>query len=170
MAEITRMAELDHLTGLLNRRAFNRDAQKKRDEIKRYGSSAYLLLLDIDFFKKVNDTYGHLAGDEVLRSVAKTLAARFRSTDTVGRYGGEEFCVLMPAIGEASAISIAEDIRKSIEQLSVRFEDKTIRVTISIGMAEMTPDQDMAALIADADAALYKAKETGRNRVVFYRG
>ena len=126
-------------------------------------------MLDIDFFKKVNDTYGHLAGDEVLCSVAKILTTRFRNTDIVGRYGGEEFCVLMPSVSEESAKNIAEECRELIGRTSTTFMDKTIRVTISIGMAELTPDQSLNTVFANADTALYKAKEGGRNRVVVYR-
>jgi diguanylate cyclase (GGDEF)-like protein len=168
MDEITQLAEHDGLTNLLNRRSFCRDAEKKCAEILRYGGKAFLMMLDIDHFKKVNDTYGHLAGDEVLRSVSKTLSKRFRKTDLVGRYGGEEFCVFLLMLSEEKAIELAEECRRQIENLSIPFEDKTIRVTVSIGIAEFLPSQEQAltALISRADAALYEAKSSGRNRVV----
>jgi diguanylate cyclase (GGDEF)-like protein len=168
MDEITRMAEHDGLTNLLNRRSFCRDAEKKCDEILRYGGNAFLMMLDIDFFKNVNDTYGHLAGDEVLRSVSRTLQQRFRKTDMVGRYGGEEFCVFLFSTNRENAVEIAEGYRRQIENLMIPFEDKTIRVTISIGIAEFPSarEQTLMALIARADAALYAAKSGGRNRVV----
>jgi diguanylate cyclase (GGDEF)-like protein len=168
MDEITQMAEHDGLTNLLNRRSFCRDAEKKCDEILRYGGKAFLMMLDIDFFKKVNDTYGHLAGDEVLRSVSRTLLQRFRKTDTVGRYGGEEFCVFLLLPSREKAAEMAEECRRQVENLSIPFEDKTIRVTVSIGIAEFLPgrDQTLTALISRADAALYEAKSRGRNRVV----
>jgi diguanylate cyclase (GGDEF)-like protein len=168
MDEITQLAEHDALTNLLNRRSFCRDAGKKCDEILRYGGKAFLMMLDIDYFKKVNDTYGHLAGDEVLRSVSRTLQQRFRKTDMVARYGGEEFCVFLFMPSEEKAFEIAEECRQQIENLPIPFEGKTIRVTISIGIADFPSDQDktLTALIACADAALYEAKSSGRNRVV----
>jgi diguanylate cyclase len=168
MDEITQMAEHDGLTDLLNRRSFCRDAEKKCDEILRYGGKAYLMMIDIDFFKKVNDNYGHLAGDEVLRCVSKTLLQRFRKTDMVGRYGGEEFCVFLFSLGGEKAAEIAEECRRQVEGLPILFEDKTIRVTISIGVAEFLSGQyqTLTTLISRADAALYEAKSGGRNRVV----
>jgi diguanylate cyclase (GGDEF)-like protein len=168
MDEITRMAEYDALTNLLNRRSFRRDAEKKCDEILRYGGKAFLMMIDIDFFKKVNDTHGHLAGDEVLRCVSQALSRRFRKTDTVCRYGGEEFCVFLLSPSGESAAKMAEECRRYIENLPVPFEDKILRVTVSIGLAEFLParDRTLTALIARADAALYEAKARGRNRVV----
>jgi diguanylate cyclase (GGDEF)-like protein len=168
MDEIMQMAERDALTNLLNRRSFCRDAEKKCDEILRYGGNAFLMMFDIDFFKRVNDTYGHLAGDEVLRSVSRTLLQRFRKTDMIGRYGGEEFCVFLIMPGRKKAAEIAEECRRQIENLLVPFEDETIRVTISIGIAEFPSEreQTLTALISRADAALYQAKSSGRNRVV----
>ncbi|MDR3136090.1 MAG: diguanylate cyclase [Coriobacteriales bacterium] len=169
MDEITHMAERDGLTNLLNRRAFCRDAEKKCRELLRYGGKAFLMMLDVDYFKKVNDTYGHLAGDEVLRFVSRTLVQRFRATDIVARYGGEEFCIFLFSLTAEQAAEIAEGCRQQIEQLSILFEEKTIRVTISIGIAEFptSSDQTLTALISKADAALYKAKSSGRNRVVW---
>jgi diguanylate cyclase (GGDEF)-like protein len=168
MYEITQMAEHDGLTNLLNRRSFCRDAEKKCDEIIRYGGEAFLMMLDIDFFKSVNDTYGHLAGDEVLRAVSRTLQQRFRKTDMVGRDGGEEFCVFLFSPNEKNAYEIAEECRQRIDDMPIAFEDKTIRVTISIGLAELRPDREesLTMLISRADADLYRAKSGGRNRVV----
>jgi diguanylate cyclase (GGDEF)-like protein len=168
MDEITQMAEHDALTNLLNRRSFCRDAEKKCDEILRYGGSAFLMMFDIDFFKNVNDTYGHLAGDEVLRSVSRTLLQRFRKTDMVGRYGGEEFCVFLLMPNREKAVEIAEECRRQIENLPILFGDTIIRVTVSIGIAAFPSDQaqTLTALISRADAALYEAKSSGRNRVV----
>jgi diguanylate cyclase (GGDEF)-like protein len=172
MIELTQMAEHDGLTGLLNRRSFCRDAEKKCSEILRYGGEAFFMMIDIDHFKKVNDTYGHLAGDEVLRVVSKTLSQRFRKTDLVGRYGGEEFCVFLLMADEAMVAGIADEFRKLVEGLVIPFEDKTICVTISIGMAEFPYDggQTLTELISRADAALYEAKTGGRNRVVVAGG
>jgi diguanylate cyclase (GGDEF)-like protein len=172
MAELTQMAEQDALTSLLNRRSFCRDAEKKCGEILRYGGKAFFMMIDIDFFKKVNDTYGHLAGDEVLRAVSRTLSQRFRKTDLVGRYGGEEFCVFLFMKDESVVAGITENCRKMIENLVIPFEDKTIHVTVSIGMAEFPcgGNQTLMELIAQADAALYEAKAGGRNRVVAAAG
>jgi diguanylate cyclase (GGDEF)-like protein len=168
MDEIMQMAEHDALTNLMNRRSFCRDAEKKCNEILRYGGKAFLMMFDIDYFKKVNDSYGHLAGDEVLRAVSKILSNRFRKTDMVGRYGGEEFCVFLLAPNGEKAVEIAEECRRQVENLQIQFEGKTIRVTISIGVAEFLPAQHetLTMLISDADAALYEAKSSGRNRVV----
>jgi diguanylate cyclase (GGDEF)-like protein len=168
MDEIRQMAEHDGLTELLNRRSFCRDAGKKCDEILRYGGKAYLMMIDIDYFKKVNDSYGHLGGDEVLRSLSRTLLQRFRKTDMVGRYGGEEFCVFLFSLDGEKAVEIAEKCRQQAENLPILFEDKTIRITISIGVAEfISGRQDtLTTLISRADAALYEAKSGGRNRVV----
>jgi diguanylate cyclase (GGDEF)-like protein len=169
MEEITQMAEHDGLTSLLNRRAFCRDAEKKCDELLRYGGRAFMMMLDIDHFKKVNDTYGHLAGDEVLRSVSRTLLQRFRKTDMVCRYGGEEFCVFLLSLTGENVAEIAEECRRQVEHLPIQFADKIIRITVSIGIAEFPPrpEQTLTALISRADAALYKAKSSGRNRIVW---
>jgi diguanylate cyclase (GGDEF)-like protein len=169
MDEITQMAEHDALTNLLNRRAFCRDAEKKCDELLRYGGQAFLLMLDIDFFKKVNDVYGHPAGDEVLRAVSGTLLRRFRKTDMVCRYGGEEFCVFLLSLTGEKAAEIAEECRRQIENLQIPFEDKILRATISIGIAEFPypAEQTLTSLISRADAALYRAKSGGRNRVMW---
>jgi diguanylate cyclase (GGDEF)-like protein len=168
MNEITQMAEHDGLTNLLNRRSFCSDAEKKCSEILRYGGKAFLMMLDIDYFKKVNDTHGHLAGDEVLRTVSKTLSQRFRKTDLIGRYGGEEFCVFLLTPNREKAAELAEECRRQIEISPILFEDKIIRVTISIGIAEFPSAQiqTLTELISRADAALYEAKSNGRNQVV----
>jgi diguanylate cyclase (GGDEF)-like protein len=168
MDEMTQMAEHDALTNMLNRRSFSRDADKKCNEILRYGGKAFLMMFDIDYFKKVNDTHGHLAGDEVLRVISQILLQRFRKTDMVCRYGGEEFCVFLLTPSGKKAFEIAEECRQRIEDLSILFENKTINVTISIGVAEFPSDQNqtLTDLIACADEALYKAKSDGRNRIV----
>jgi diguanylate cyclase (GGDEF)-like protein len=167
MDEVTQMAENDGLTTLLNRRTFCRDAEKKCEELLRYGGKAFLMMIDIDYFKNVNDTYGHLAGDEVLRVVSKMLSQRFRKTDLVCRYGGEEFCVFLISLTGESIAEIAEDCRRQIEHLPIKFNDKTIRVTVSIGIAGFpsTSEQTLTTLISRADAALYRAKNEGRNRI-----
>ena len=125
-----------------------------------------MLLLDIDFFKRVNDTYGHAAGDEVLKVVSGQVADQLRSSDTLARYGGEEFVVVMPNQEIHKAMAVAERVRTMIEQLAVQVEGQEIRTTVSIGVATSFPGDTPDALLRRADEALYKAKETGRNRSI----
>lgn len=123
-----------------------------------------VLLIDIDHFKNVNDTWGHLAGDEVLRVLAGRLRAGLRSTDAVGRYGGEEFVAMLPTTEEDEACGIAERIRALVSDTAVVFQEQEILVTCSIGVAIATGTEDVAALIQRADRAMYRAKTAGRNR------
>ncbi|MDR0350862.1 MAG: diguanylate cyclase [Coriobacteriales bacterium] len=171
MDEVTLLAEQDALTGLQNRRSFYRDAERKCEEIIRYGGKAFLLMFDIDYFKDVNDTYGHPAGDEVLRRISALLLQRFRKTDLVARFGGEEFCVFMPTPSEEMALEIAEECRQRVESLPIAFEGKTLYVTTSIGVAEFPSAQvqTLTTLIKFADDALYEAKHSGRNTVKIHR-
>ncbi len=158
----------DPLTGLANRRHFRNALSREIDAVARSGESALLLMLDIDHFKKVNDTYGHLAGDRVLQSVAKTLEACVRPMDTVARYGGEEFAAILPNCPASFGKVVAERIRQSVEALSIAAAPGvTIKVTISIGGA-YSPERVRStnALWTDrADSQLYRAKAEGRNRV-----
>jgi diguanylate cyclase (GGDEF)-like protein len=127
-----------------------------------------LLMLDVDHFKYVNDTYGHLSGDRVLRQMAKTLAERTRAQDQVGRFGGEEFLVIVPDTDVDGALTLAETLRTSIENVAfVTEEGKAINVTVSIGVSQLRASdaQQPEKLIASADQALYRAKLGGRNRV-----
>jgi diguanylate cyclase (GGDEF)-like protein len=128
------------------------------------------MMFDIDHFKNVNDTYGHQAGDEVIRQTAATLLRTIRKTDIAGRYGGEEFSVILLDTAAKDANTLAERLRKRIEQLEVRHEDMQIKFTISLGIAEMEPSVDeYEQLVACADQALYQSKEAGRNRVTLYQ-
>jgi len=163
--ETIRLAEYDSLTGLINRGTFFRKAEEKCIEIGRSGGEAVILMVDIDFFKRINDTYGHIAGDEVLRTISAKLLSRFRKTDLLARYGGEEFCAFLPATGEFAALKIAEECRSAVEQMEIEFEGNILRVTISIGLAKYESGRDLSfdAVIAQADAALYLAKGSGRN-------
>jgi diguanylate cyclase (GGDEF)-like protein len=135
---------------------------------KRHGSPLALLMLDIDFFKKVNDTYGHLAGDTVLVRVAQLAQANIRAEDVFARYGGEEFVVMARATTTRDAVILAERLRAQVASTPVPFEGKSIVVTVSIGIAALpdAPAQDAEQLLAMADEALYEAKRGGRNRVV----
>lgn len=158
----------DPLTGLANRRHLCAVQERTIDGVARSGSPALLLMLDIDYFKKVNDTYGHQAGDQVLRTVAKCLASCVRPMDTLARYGGEEFAVVLPNCHTSFGITVAERIRQTVESLAIQVSPGvTIHVTVSIGGA-YAPEwvRSTAALWTErADVQLYKAKTEGRNRV-----
>lgn len=155
----------DALTGLCNRRAFDAELTRRTAEFQRYGKTFCLLMLDIDHFKQFNDTHGHLAGDEVLRLVGATLKATVRTPDFVARYGGEEFAIIMPQTSLTEAQRGGERVRLAIEQAQCVFEDKTLRVTASIGLTQVAVGQSVPTLIHCADEALYRAKQAGRNQV-----
>ncbi len=162
------LSQKDPLTGLSNRRHFRNVLNREIDSVARTGESALFLLLDIDHFKKVNDTHGHLAGDQVLQAVAKCLATCVRPMDTVARYGGEEFGVILPNCHGTIGRIVAERIRAAVESLSIAITPiQQIKVTISVGGA-YAPEwvRSTADLWADrADVQLYKAKTHGRNQV-----
>ena len=158
----------DALTGLANRRAFDAELARRVAENQRYGKSFCLMMLDIDHFKKFNDTHGHLAGDEVLRLVGRTLKSTVRTPDFAARYGGEEFAVIMPETALAEALHGGERVRLDIEKAECTFENKTLKVTSSIGLAQVASGQSPTVLIQCADEALYRAKQTGRNQVQVY--
>jgi diguanylate cyclase len=163
------IATIDGLTGVLNRRGLEDAALKMQDMCKRINFSMAALLIDIDHFKKVNDQYGHLAGDDMLRHLAKEIATILRSSDVLGRYGGEEFCVFLPNTTESDAVGLAERIRAAIESSSLKLNRKTIKCTVSIGVADsVRAGYDFKGLVASADSAMYGAKNGGRNRVVSY--
>jgi diguanylate cyclase (GGDEF)-like protein len=158
----------DPLTGLANRRLFRNILSREIDVVARSGESALLLMLDIDHFKKVNDTYGHLAGDHVLQAIGKCLATCVRPMDTVARYGGEEFAVILPSCQVSFGQTVAERIRETVGNLSICVAPLiNIQVTVSIGGA-YAPEwvRSTTALWTDrADIQLYQAKAQGRNRV-----
>jgi len=158
----------DPLTGLANRRHFQAVLEREIDRVTRSGEAALLLMLDIDRFKQVNDTYGHLAGDKVLQNVASTLSNCIRPMDTLARYGGEEFAVVLPACQAAFGKAVAERIRRTIAATPVRIDGSTmLDVTISIGGAyALQWIRSTTLLWTDrADHELYRAKSEGRNRV-----
>ena len=163
----------DALTGVQNRRYFEHRCQVEISQARRYKYALACMFLDIDHFKRINDKHGHPSGDDVLCSVAKTIAAQLRVGDTIARYGGEEFVILLPQSALNHSQQIAERIRASIEEMSVQARSgEPVKVTISIGLA-MLPEGELARqqpqlaerLIAAADQALYQAKNGGRNRV-----
>lgn len=158
----------DPLTGLANRRQFRNVLAREIDAVARSGDSALLLMIDIDHFKNVNDTYGHLAGDQVLQAIGKCLAACVRPMDTVARYGGEEFAAILPNCPASFGLIVAERIRETVANLSISVSPLiNIQVTVSIGGA-YAPEwvRSTNALWTDrADIQLYRAKSEGRNRV-----
>ena len=158
----------DPLTGLANRRHFRAVLEREIDRVTRSGEAALLLMLDIDHFKKVNDTHGHLAGDVVLQSVARTLSASVRPMDTLARYGGEEFAVVLPACQAAFGRVVAERIRRAVANNPIRISPGVeLNVTVSVGGAfAMQWIRSSTLLWTDrADHQLYQAKSAGRNRV-----
>jgi two-component system cell cycle response regulator len=167
-ARLEALAHTDPLTHLLNRRALTIGLVAGLERVRRYNSPLTMLAIDIDHFKEVNDTHGHLMGDEVLRGIATILQRSLRSVDMVARYGGEEFVGVLPETGEQGAIAFAERIRQRVEQQMFDSQSgKTAQVTVSIGVSSFPAPhvETVEDLFARADAALYRAKEKGRNRV-----
>jgi diguanylate cyclase (GGDEF)-like protein len=158
-------ATQDALTGLHNRRHFQQVAEQELVRCQRTGSSAALLIMDIDFFKTINDTYGHEVGDLVLISVARTLKQGSREMDTLARWGGEEFVLLMPGIQAAEAWAVAERFRQAVEQRPVIFAGGEILCTLSFGVTQLQAGEVLSAAVARADRALYRSKVDGKNRV-----
>ncbi|WP_173095753.1 sensor domain-containing diguanylate cyclase [Actinomadura verrucosospora] len=159
-------ARTDAKTGLLNAGAWQREADTELSRAQRTHDALALLLIDIDHFKRVNDTHGHLIGDQVLVGVASTLCHQLRDYDVVGRFGGEEFVVLLPGADTVEACRVAERLRGRVRRLAVPAEEGTVNVTVSVGVALFrTHGEDLIELLAAADLALYRAKESGRDRV-----
>jgi len=159
-------AQSDPKTGLLNAVAWQRDAERWIRRARRLSVPAAILLVDIDHFKRVNDTYGHLAGDELLAATASTLGQHVRACDVLGRFGGEEFVAVLPGAGQQEACHIAERLRGRVRDIAVQAGGATVTVTVSIGVAALGVDGGgLFELLAAADAALYRAKKSGRDRV-----
>jgi diguanylate cyclase (GGDEF)-like protein len=159
-------ARTDAKTGLLNAAAWQREADTEIARANRTGESLALLLIDIDHFKRVNDAHGHLAGDQVLIGVAGTLVSQLREYDVIGRFGGEEFVVLLPGADILEGCRVAERLRNRVRRLSVPADDESVTVTVSVGVALFrTHGQDLLELLASADLALYRAKKSGRDRI-----
>ena len=161
--ELRAQAMRDGLTGLWNRTAFLDLFRRELQRAQRSNGHTGLLLLDLDNFKQINDTYGHLAGDQVLREVAQRLCDNVRSYDFVGRYGGEEFFIAFPGSNRESLCGRAEAIRMAINRELVRVTQGEIAITLSVGAAVATGEQSISDVLAIADAGLYKAKASGRN-------
>jgi diguanylate cyclase (GGDEF)-like protein len=167
--ELRALASLDPLTGLLNRRTLEKEGERQTAHCKRYGQNLAMMMIDVDHFKDVNDRFGHLAGDEVLRRLAKLMQSVVRCEDYVARYGGEEFCILLPSTNEEQAAVLAERLQRVYAELCIEWKGQELHSTISIGVADARlSDIELPTLIAAADLALYRAKKDGRNRVVCF--
>ena len=159
----------DSLTGLYSRRTFDEVFVREIERANRYGKELSVLFLDLDDFKQVNDTFGHLAGDEALEHVARIVMGEIRTIDIASRYGGEEIVVVLPETGKAAAFVVGERIREKVESMKLDYKDQIINLTISGGIATLPIDAtDSKELIANADIAVYKAKEAGKNNIVIY--
>ena len=169
--ELRRISQTDKLTGLANRCYLEEQLDIEFKRAARYKFPLTLAVVDLDFFKKVNDNYGHLAGDAVLREVASRLRAELRETDFVGRFGGEEFVVILTNTTLQGSLKLAEILRRFVEATPVHFEGQDIPVSASIGVAEMVESHEAyKAIFAEADRALYFAKDSGRNCVAYMEG
>lgn len=168
--KLVEMNMKDGLTGVFNRRFLESKLEEEFNRCKRYSGDFSLIMFDIDFFKKVNDEYGHQCGDVILRSVGARISSIIRNVDYLARYGGEEFCCLLPETSLDNAMIVAERFRKTIMEEEYTYEGTIVRITISLGVTELTENTktpDM--LLKMADNALYKAKREGRNRAVALR-
>lgn len=167
--QLHEISRTDGLTGLLNRKTWELDAEQEYKRFKRHEHPCSLVMFDIDHFKNINDSYGHPAGDEVIRQTAAAVKSCIRDIDIAGRYGGEEFTIVLSDTDTEGALVVAERIRNKIQELTVHYEDFAIQFTVSLGVALLT--QQMAnrtAWIDCADKALYQAKKNGRNNSVVY--
>ena len=165
--KLAKLSMTDRLTGLLNRGTWENLVDAEYERYRRYGQATTLVMFDIDHFKPVNDNYGHLAGDEVIRHTAQTTRNNIRHSDSAGRYGGEEFGIILPETDAENARLICERIRESIEKSTVETSAGNITYTISMGIAQLTDEpENYMQWMQKADEALYAAKESGRNKVV----
>ena len=165
--ELAEISITDSLTQVFNRQYFMDRIKQEVKRSYRYGTHVSLLMLDIDYFKKVNDTYGHQAGDSVLAGVAGLIKDGLRDTDLFARYGGEEFCLLAMAMDQAGAELLAERLRKKVESAEFVSGGNSLKVTVSIGVSAWMPEikENFEELVRRADSALYSAKQEGRNRI-----
>jgi diguanylate cyclase (GGDEF)-like protein len=163
-----RVVAVDPLTGLPLRDHFFTRLEQEDQRARRYGGNFAVLMVDLDGFKRINDRYGHLAGDQYLREFSAAIREQLRAADIACRYGGDEFCLLLPETGRGGARAIAERIRRAVAERSVLIDGESLRTTVSIGLA-LYPDHDgghLRGLVHRADEALYRAKRSGRDRVV----
>lgn len=168
--KLTAEARTDVLTGLSNRRAFMEDLERRFEQWRRHKVPLSLIMLDIDHFKSVNDRYTHAGGDAALRHVGEQLRAALRQMDVPARYGGEEFAVILPGTKLPDAINVAERLRAMIAGSSFTYEEQTLQITASIGLAAVDASDSVSMIVERADQALYAAKEAGRNRAYVHDG
>jgi diguanylate cyclase len=159
-----RRSERDALTKLPNREAYERRIAIELERARRYGSKFCLVVADVDYFKQVNDRFGHLAGDKVLRVLAKTMRHRLRLADFIARYGGEEFVILLPETDAKAALMLMDQICLQIRDCPFHFKSEPLKITVSLGIAQVAEDDDARTLFARADKAMYEAKQQGRDR------
>lgn len=167
LAELEESAMIDELTGLANRRFFNRSLEASLAEARRHGTCFGLMLIDIDHFKRFNDTYGHDVGDRVLAMVGRTLAGNARAYDTPARWGGEEFALISQRMDAAALQQLAERVRRLIAESSLDVEGESLRITASLGVVMVQPGESAEAAMKRADNLLYASKQAGRNRATF---
>jgi diguanylate cyclase (GGDEF)-like protein len=167
--ELVRLAATDSLTGLPNRRYFMEAASLEVERVSRFGNAAAVMMIDLDHFKAVNDTYGHAVGDEALRCLTQVCKKPLRQIDIFARIGGEEFVIMLPGTNEAGAVSVAEKLRRALCKTSVKSGQLRFRITASFGVAQARAgDKGVGECLDRADAALYAAKREGRNCVVSF--
>jgi diguanylate cyclase len=167
--DVRKESRIDQLTGVANRKAFDAELQAAIEDSAETGAALALLMCDIDHFKSFNDTWGHQIGDQVLRLVANCLSENVKGRDTAARYGGEEFVVILRQTALDNALNLADQIRSTVESKKLVKKstgDILGRITISIGVAQLSADDHAETLVQRADTCLYRAKHTGRNRVV----
>ena len=165
--EIYRLTIEDSLTQIANKRALNDFLDKEFARARRYERNVAVVMIDLDHFKRVNDTYGHLMGDFVLRDMAKLVGSRIRREELFARYGGEEFCVVLPEMEAAGGVKFAESVRALVEEHVFSFEGNVVRMTASFGVAGISPTMTRPEdLLLASDENLYRAKNEGRNRVI----
>ncbi|MNG02621.1 Phytochrome-like protein cph2 [compost metagenome] len=165
--ELQRLATTDGLTQSSNRRHFFDCAHREFEQARKQGEPLSFLLLDIDDFKVINDTYGHQVGDSVLQRIAESGRASLRRGDVFGRIGGEEFAAVLPGCAPDMAMQVAERLQREIQRLGFCHDDQTFGITISQGLTSLTAeDANIDALFARADAAMYEAKRQGKNRII----
>ena len=159
-------AQTDTLTGVANRLGYDQRISQEYARWKRFGNPLILIVCDVDHFKRINDDYGHAAGDKALKTIAKLLQGKIRETDYLARFGGEEFVLIMPGANQDVAKEVAEKLRDAVGSSGFHFKGEPVSITISAGVAEFKEGDVPLAVFERADNALYKAKEAGRNKVV----
>ncbi|MFT4929956.1 MAG: diguanylate cyclase (GGDEF)-like protein [Phenylobacterium sp.] len=166
--ELEKINSLDYLTGLYNRQFFFEQLGQDVARCRKLGWGLTVAIIDADHFKAINDTYGHQAGDQVLKDLSKRLHKTLRATDSLCRYGGEEFALILPNVEPAQAYSICDRIRAEVSSTPILYKDQEMNIAVSIGISQMAIDKTLEEMIGEADSALYVAKKKGRNRVEQY--